>query len=149
MIAFYADEVELPSLRKRTIRRWIEEVASQYGKEVGDLCYQFCNDDRILQTNQDFLNHDYYTDIITFDESKGNVISGDMLISLDTVKSNARQYNHDYQEELHRVIIHGVLHLCGLDDTSDEEEERMRHAEDEALKLLRKDIGEDETLLDE
>ena len=149
MIAFYSDEdVEEPSLRKKLVRSWIEEVARSYDRKVGELCYQFCGDERILQTNQDFLDHDYYTDIITFDESEGDRIAGDMLISLDTVRSNAEQIGTDYAEELHRVIIHGVLHLCGLNDKTDEDEERMRQAEESALSLLRAELGEGESLLD-
>ena len=149
MIAFYSDEdVEEPRLRKKLVRSWTEEVARSYDRKVGELCYQFCGDERILQTNQDFLDHDYYTDIITFDESEGDRIAGDMLISLDTVRSNAEQIGTDYAEELHRVIIHGVLHLCGLNDKTDEDEERMRQAEESALSLLRAELGEGESLLD-
>ena len=149
MIAFYSDEdVEEPRLRKKLVRSWIEEVARSYDRKVGELCYQFCGDERILQTNQDFLDHDYYTDIITFDESEGDRIAGDMLISLDTVRSNAEQIGTDYAEELHRVIIHGVLHLCGLNDKTDEDEEHMRQAEESALSLLRAELGEGESLLD-
>ena len=149
MIAFYSDDdVEEPRLHKKLLRSWIEEVARGYGRKVGELCYQFCGDERILQTNQDVLDHDYYTDIITFDESEGDRIAGDMLISLDTVRSNAEQLGTDYAEELHRVIIHGVLHLCGLNDKTDEDEERMRQAEEAALSLLREELGEGETLLD-
>lgn len=149
MIAFYSDDdVEEPRLHKKLLRSWIEEVARGYGRKVGELCYQFCGDERILQTNQDFLDHDYYTDIITFDESEGDRIAGDMLISLDTVRSNAEQLGTDYAEELHRVIIHGVLHLCGLNDKTDEDEERMRQAEEAALSLLKEELGEGETLLD-
>ena len=149
MIAFYSDEdVEEPRLRKKLVRSWIAEVARSYDRKVGELCYQFCGDERILQTNQDFLDHDYYTDIITFDESEGDRIAGDMLISLDTVRSNAEQIGTDYAEELHRVIIHGVLHLCGLNDKTDEDEERMRQAEESALSLLRAELGEGESLLD-
>ena len=149
MIALYSDEdVEEPRLRKKLVRSWIEEVARSYDRKVGELCYQFCGDERILQTNQDFLDHDYYTDIITFDESEGDRIAGDMLISLDTVRSNAEQIGTDYAEELHRVIIHGVLHLCGLNDKTDEDEERMRQAEESALSLLRAELGEGESLLD-
>ena len=149
MIAFYSDEdIEEPRLRKKLVRSWIEEVARSYDRKVGELCYQFCGDERILQTNQDFLDHDYYTDIITFDEREGDRIAGDMLISLDTVRSNAEQIGTDYAEELHRVIIHGVLHLCGLNDKTDEDEERMRQAEESALSLLRAELGEGESLLD-
>jgi metalloprotein, YbeY family len=149
MIAFYSDEdVEEPRLRKKLIRTWIEGVAESYDRRVGELCYQFCGDERILQTNQDFLDHDYYTDIITFDESEGDKVSGDMLISLDTVRSNAEQLGTSYEEELHRVMIHGVLHLCGLKDKTPEDETVMRSAEERALALLRSELGEGESLFD-
>ena len=148
-IAYYTDEdVEAPRLRERILRNWIREVAALYNRRVGELCYQFCGDERILQTNQDFLDHDYYTDIITFDESEGDVISGDMLISLETVRSNAELLGNEYAEELHRVIIHGVLHLCGLKDKTPEDEANMRAAEDQALRLLHELLGEGVPLFD-
>lgn len=149
LIAYYTDEdVEAPRLRERILRNWIREVAALYNRRVGELCYQFCGDERILQTNQDFLDHDYYTDIITFDESEGDVISGDMLISLETVRSNAELLGNEYAEELHRVIIHGVLHLCGLKDKTPEDEANMRAAEDQALRLLHELLGEEVPLFD-
>ena len=149
LIAYYTDEdVEAPRLRERILRNWIREVAALYNRRVGELCYQFCGDERILQTNQDFLDHDYYTDIITFDESEGDVISGDMLISLETVRSNAELLGNEYAEELHRVIIHGVLHLCGLKDKTPEDEANMRAAEDQALRLLHELLGDGVTLFD-
>lgn len=149
LIAYYTDEdVEAPRLRERILRNWIREVAALYNRRVGELCYQFCGDERILQTNQDFLDHDYYTDIITFDESEGDVISGDMLISLETVRSNAELLGNQYAEELHRVIIHGVLHLCGLKDKTPEDEANMRAAEDQALRLLHELLGEGVPLFD-
>jgi metalloprotein, YbeY family len=149
LIAYYTDEdVEAPRLRERILRNWIREVAALYNRRVGELCYQFCGDERILQTNQDFLDHDYYTDIITFDESEGDVISGDMLISLETVRSNAELLGNEYAEELHRVIIHGVLHLCGLKDKTPADEANMRAAEDQALRLLHELLGEGVTLFD-
>lgn len=149
LIAYYTDEdVEAPRLRERILRNWIREVAALYNRRVGELCYQFCGDERILQTNQDFLDHDYYTDIITFDESEGDVISGDMLISLETVRSNAELLGNEYAEELHRVIIHGVLHLCGLKDKTPEDEANMRAAEDQALCLLHELLGEEVPLFD-
>ena len=149
LIAYYTDEdVEAPRLRERILRNWIREVAALYNRRVGELCYQFCGDERILQTNQDFLDHDYYTDIITFDESEGDVISGDMLISLETVRSNAELLGNEYAEELHRVIIHGVLHLCGLKVKTPEDEANMRAAEDQALRLLHELLGEGVPLFD-
>ena len=136
MIAFYSDEdVEEPRLRKKLIRTWIEEVAESYDRRVGELCYQFCGDERILQTNQDFLDHDYYTDIITFDYSAGAVLAGDLYISLDTVRTNAEMLGKNYDDELHRVLVHGVLHLVGINDKGPGEREIMEAAEDAALAL--------------
>ncbi|MDO4692287.1 MAG: rRNA maturation RNase YbeY [Porphyromonadaceae bacterium] len=142
MIAFYTEEdVRLPRIPRRILKRWLTEVARSHGKHVGDLCYQFCSDERILQVNREFLDHDYYTDIITFDETVGDCISGDMLISLDTVASNAQQLGVALLDELYRVIVHGLLHLVGLGDKTEVEEQRMRAAEDKALHLLRQMIG--------
>lgn len=142
MISFYSeDNVSMPRLRRLIVKSWLEAVAGSYGKQIGELCYQFCDDERILEVNREFLQHDYYTDIITFDESQGNIVSGDMLISLDTVRSNAKLVGVTYGEELHRVIVHGLLHLCGLGDKSEAEEEAMRKAEDKALALLVELLG--------
>ena len=136
MIAFYSyEDVEEPRLRKKLIRTWIEEVAESYDRRVGELCYQFCGDERILQTNQDFLDHDYYTDIITFDYSAGAVLAGDLYISLDTVRTNAEMLGKNYDDELHRVLVHGVLHLVGINDKGPGEREIMEAAEDAALAL--------------
>lgn len=138
MIEFYNDEsVVMPRLHKSIVRAWIKQVAELHGKTVGNLCYQFCDDERILEVNRQFLQHDYYTDIITFDETKCDRIGGDMIISLETVGSNAEMVGVDFADELHRVIIHGVLHLCGYGDKTPEDEQRMRQLEDEALGLLR------------
>ena len=107
-----------------------------YGKSTGEISYMFCNDEKIIEINRRFLQHDYYTDIITFDYSEGLVISGDIFISLDTVRSNSQMYNVSFEEELYRVIIHGILHLCGMTDDSATEEKEMREAENRALELL-------------
>lgn len=147
-ISYYTDEgLTAPRLREKILEKWIEDTASRYHKRIGELCYQFCSDERILETNQAFLDHDYYTDIITFDDSEGEVISGDMLISLDTVRSNAEMLDVPFEQELHRVIIHGVLHLCGLKDKSPEDEMQMRAAEDLALAHLTELIGAGKSLL--
>ena len=139
LIAYYTDEdVEEPRLRERVLRNWIREVAAGYDRRVGELCYQFCGDERILQTNQDFLDHDYYTDIITFDYDEADTISGDLVISLDTVRTNADLFHKAYADELHRVIIHGILHLCGINDKGPGEREVMEAYENEALALLAK-----------
>lgn len=118
------------------ISAWIEKIVSREILELGELTYIFCDDETILEVNQKFLNHDYYTDVITFDYTEENIISGDIYISLDTVKSNSELYNTTFLEELYRVIIHGVLHLCGYKDKSDKDEKLMRQKEDEALKML-------------
>ncbi|MDR1813466.1 MAG: rRNA maturation RNase YbeY [Tannerella sp.] len=123
-------------LRKNALKQWIAAVAASHGKQVGEVSYRFCSDEEILQVNNQYLNHDYYTDIITFDYTEGEVVSGDIFISLDTVASNAELYKTDIKDELHRVIIHGLLHLCGLKDKSAAAARKMRAAEDEALKTL-------------
>jgi len=110
-------------------------VAATYGKKVGEVGYLFTNDERIIEVNREYLQHDFYTDIITFDYCEGNVLNGDIVISLDTVKSNAEKFGRPYNEELHRVIIHGILHLCGIDDKGPGEREIMEAAENKALKL--------------
>ena len=135
-IAFYAEDTKLPAIKKRAVGNWVKEVAATYGKKVGDISYIFCSDEKILEVNRQYLQHDYYTDIITFDYSEGNTISGDIFISLDTVSTNSQKYNTDFMEELYRVIIHGILHLCGIDDKSEHEEKAMRQAENEALKMI-------------
>lgn len=135
-IVFDVEGVEKPSINQKQIKDWIKQVASQFNLKVGELAYLFCSDEKILEVNKEYLQHDYYTDIITFDYSEGNVISGDMFISLDTVKSNAEKYGTAYNEELLRVMIHGILHLCGLKDKTDEEEKTMRAEENKALGLI-------------
>lgn len=136
MIIFNEDNAKSRLKNRRIIKNWIKEVAKSYGLVLGDLSYIFCNDDMILEVNRQYLQHDYFTDIITFDYVESNVCSGDMFISVDTVKSNAELFNSTYINELHRVVIHGVLHLCGLKDKSPKDEKKMRAAEDKALSLL-------------
>lgn len=135
MISFQCEGVNLPKIDVAALCRWISEVASSYNRKVGNIVYMFCGDDYILKTNREFLNHDYYTDIITFDYSNGNKIEGDILISVDTVKSNAEKYKIPFDQELKRVIIHGILHLCGIKDKTPEEREEMEKAENKALTL--------------
>lgn len=137
MIAFdVTEKVTLPSFDLKMTRRWLEEVARLHGKVVGNLSYLFCNDEEILETNRKYLNHDYFTDIITFDYSRNSMISGDMIISLDTVRSNAEGLGEVFFRELNRVIIHGLLHLCGIDDKGPGEREVMEQHENEALARL-------------
>ena len=137
MIEVLSQNVDKPVLDWGKVEQWIVEVAQRLGRRVGALTYIFCDDERILEVNRQFLNHDYYTDIITFDNTTGRLIRGDMFISLDTVATNADSVEATYYEELMRVIIHGVLHLCGINDKGPGEREIMEAHENEALKLWR------------
>ncbi len=136
MITYSSENVPFPRIRRRDTTAWIRRVADTYGKKVGEVGYLFCDDEKILEVNREYLQHDYYTDIITFDYDEGDIINGDIVISLDTVRSNAEQLGKAYDEELHRVIIHGILHLCGLNDKGPGEREQMEAAENRALALL-------------
>ncbi len=142
MITYTSDSISMPKIRRRDTSAWIRAVAASYGKKVGDIAYIFCNDDKILEVNRQYLQHDYYTDIITFDYcddyaamSRPDTIAGDLFISLDTVRTNAQLQGATYEEELHRVIIHGILHLVGINDKGPGEREIMEAAEDKALTL--------------
>lgn len=132
-----AGTAELPTLNFGLLEQWLQEVARSHGKLVGDLNYVFCDDEEILRVNRQFLDHDYYTDIITFDRSGRGVVRGDMYISLDTVQSNAVDCRAAYDTELNRVVVHGLLHLCGINDKGPGEREIMERHEDEALSLLK------------
>ena len=133
MITYEAEGVKFPNIRKRETSNWIRKVAASYGKKVGDIAYLFVNDDKILETNNQFLGHDYYTDIITFDYSTPSVLNGDIFISLDTVRSNAEQLNISFDAELLRILIHGVLHLTGQGDKTPETKAQMTAKEEKAL----------------
>jgi rRNA maturation RNase YbeY len=139
MISYNAEGVAMPNIKRRATTAWIKAVAATYGKRVGEIGYLFVDDEHILDVNNQYLGHDYYTDIITFDYCEGDVLNGDLVISLDTVRSNAELFGKPYEEELHRVIIHGVLHLCGLNDKGPGERELMEDAENRALALLKKE----------
>ena len=136
MITYQTEGVEMPHIKKRETTEWVKAVAQTYGKKVGEIAYIFCSDEKILEVNRQYLQHDYYTDIITFDYTEGNRITGDLFISLDTVRTNAEQFGATYDTELHRVIIHGILHLCGINDKGPGEREIMEQAENKALALL-------------
>lgn len=136
MITYNTIDVPMPDFSHRKISAWVKAVAAAHGRRVGEVAYVFCNDEKILEVNRQYLQHDYYTDIITFDYSVGEVISGDLFISLDTVRSNAADLGADYTDELHRVVIHGILHLCGINDKGPGEREIMEAEEDRALALL-------------
>ena len=135
MISYSAEGVKFPNIKRRETTAWIRRVAATYGKKVGEVGYLFCDDEHILAVNREYLGHDYYTDIITFDYCEGKVLNGDLMISLDTVFTNADKFGRPYDEELHRVIIHGILHLCGLNDKGPGERELMEAAEDKALAM--------------
>ncbi|MDE5650014.1 MAG: rRNA maturation RNase YbeY [Duncaniella sp.] len=126
----------MPEIDTALLDEWIAGVASSHSRIVGPLVYILCDDEKIIEVNRKFLNHDYYTDIITFDYSRGRMISGDMFISLDTVRTNAEMVGATYSRELHRVIIHGVLHLCGINDKGPGEREIMEGFENQALAML-------------
>jgi len=136
MITYNTEDVKMPVFPKRKTSAWIKRVAALHGKTVGDVAYIFCSDEKILDVNRMYLQHDYYTDIITFDYSEDNMISGDLFISLDTVRTNAEKFAVTYDSELYRVIIHGVLHLCGIDDKAPGARAVMERYENEALQLL-------------
>ena len=133
MIHYNVQGAEMPAIAPQQVGQWIEQVAASYGKRVGEVNYIFTDDNGILDINRQFLGHDYYTDIITFDYTEGDILGGDIYISLDTVASNATLVGATYDEELHRVIIHGILHLCGINDKGPGEREIMEAAEDKAL----------------
>lgn len=130
------EEIKLPKTDLKQVKKWISEVIKNHQKKVGDIGYLFCSDDKILEVNKEYLQHDYYTDIITFDYCADNVIAGDMYISIDTVTSNAVQFETSVNEELLRVIIHGILHLIGFGDKTEEEEINMRKEENIALAIF-------------
>ena len=136
MINFYTEHVLLPDIDKCRISTWIENVAFKEGKTCGEINYIFCNDQKILEVNKDYLNHDYFTDIITFNYNDDRIVSGDLFISVDTVKTNAETYKVTFEQELYRVMIHGVLHLIGFDDVTEELQLEMTQKEDEALNIL-------------
>ena len=128
----------MPKIRKRDTSAWIKAVAATYGRKMGDVGYMFVSDEKILEVNREYLGHDYYTDVITFDYDEDDIVSGDVVISLDTVRSNAELFGKEYDDELHRVIIHGILHLCGINDKGPGEREIMEAAENKALAMLGK-----------
>lgn len=137
-IEYIAEGVQMPDIDQKRVSEWIVRVVRErFQKSVGHLTYIFCDDEKILEVNRQFLQHDYYTDIITFDYSTRGRIGGDMYISLDTVLSNSEMLSKSYSEELHRVIIHGVLHLCGINDKGPGEREIMEAHEDVALSMLK------------
>ena len=136
MIRFFNKDIKFTLTDKLLLKKWIKEVVSSYGNRVGDINIILCDEPSIIEINNQFLGHDYYTDIITFDYTEEKVINGELYISIDTVRANAQEYGQSFPDELHRVIIHGILHLCGLDDHCDEDIKEMREAENLSLEKL-------------
>ena len=136
-ISFHTQEIEMPTIDEKLLSQWIEKVAASHNRKVGEIAYIFCSDEVILDTNRQYLQHDYYTDIITFDYTQEETISGDLFIGLETVASNAEKYRVSFKNELHRVLIHGILHLCNIDDQTPEQREVMEPEENKALALIK------------
>ena len=128
-IRFFSDGVNFQLKDKRKTSQWLKWIAAEEGKEIGSLVYIFVSDEIILKINKTFLQHDYYTDIITFDDTTDNTISGEMYVSIDIIKSNSKDYHVEFRNELLRVIVHGVLHLCGYNDKTESEQQEMRDTE--------------------
>ncbi len=137
MIRFSTLDVEIPPINPQRVKTWIGEVVEKYGKTIGELYYYFCSDEKLLEINRERLGHDFYTDIVTFPLTDcETVLSSEFCISVDRIKENSETFDRSYESELHRVIIHGVLHLICFDDLTDEEEKEMREKEEEVLKIL-------------
>ncbi len=134
MIRYFTEDITFIFKSKRACSKWIISVLHEEGilalKKLTDISFIFCSDDYLLNLNRKFLSHDYYTDVITFDNSEQSTFSGDIFISLDRVRDNALTYNQSFNDELHRVMIHGILHLVGYDDLSELEQSIMRNKED-------------------
>lgn len=140
MISYHTEDIKKPNICTRRTSAWVKKVAASHGKTIGEIAYIFCSDPYILEVNKHYLQHDYFTDVITFDYTEGSKISGDIFISLDTVETNAEQFGVDFYEELERVIIHGILHLCGFKDKEPAEEAKMREEENKAISSLEKPL---------
>ena len=136
MIFYTTEKVKAPKLEKRKTNAWIKTVAAKYDKKIGEIAYIFCDDAKILEVNKTYLQHDYFTDIITFDYCEGVVLNGDIFISLDTVRTNAQEFGVTFENELHRILIHGILHLCGQEDKTPEARLEMTRKENEALQMI-------------
>ena len=135
MVSFFTEDVRFPFRQKRFTSKWLKFVAQHEGRKLGDISVIFCSDPYILDVNKKYLQHDYYTDIITFDYCEGKTLSGDLFISIDSVRENAHEYGAEFDDELHRVMVHGLLHLIGYDDHTPEEEKTIHEKEDYYLKL--------------
>ncbi|WP_372774531.1 rRNA maturation RNase YbeY [Mangrovibacterium sp.] len=135
-ILFYHEDVKPLKLERRKLKSWISSVITSEQKKTGSINYIFCSDDYLLQVNKEYLDHDYFTDIITFDYVEGDLISGDLFISVERVSDNARQYGVSFDEELRRILVHGVLHLLGYPDKQPEQKVIMTQKEDQYLAIF-------------
>lgn len=135
-VCFFCEDVDQPPIEKLRIKRWIKKIVEVETFQLGDVSIIFCSDSFLLEMNQSYLNHDFFTDIITFDYTENKRVSGDLFLSIDRVKENAEKFHIQTKEELYRVIIHGILHLVGYKDKSLSEKSRMKEKEDECLQLL-------------
>ena len=136
MVRYYYQDTEFAFKPKLITKQWLKTVAGSEMKKLGDISIIFCSDNYILDTNIKYLQHDYFTDIITFDYCEGSTISGELIICPSVVNSNSKDFNTTFENELHRVIIHGVLHLLGYKDSTTEEQSEMRSQENKALLLF-------------
>ena len=134
-VFFYAEDVKIPSFPKLKVKRWFQQVIRSKGFKAGDISIIFCSDEHLLTLNKQYLQHDYYTDIITFDYTCDKIINGDLFISIDRIAENAKSENVIFEIELRRVMIHGILHLMGFKDKSSSEALEMRKREEESLAL--------------
>ena len=135
MVSYSLEDIKFEFKHKRINNAWLKMVAESEVMKLGNICIIFCSDNYILDVNIKFLGHDYFTDIITFDYCEGNVLSGDLFISIDSVRENAEYYKTEFSDELNRVIVHGLLHLIGYDDHTEEEQKIMREKENYYLEL--------------
>jgi rRNA maturation RNase YbeY len=135
-IQYFNEDIAFPKVKKRITSNWIKQVIFLEEKRVGDISFIFCSDEYLLSVNRKYLNHDYYTDIITFDDVEGNVINGDIIISVDRVKENSIEFQTSFENEIHRIVIHGVLHLLGYKDKTKKDKLLMTEKEDLYLKLF-------------
>ena len=141
-ISFHTENIQVKTPSKKLLKGWIKEFVSHYDKKVGELAFVFCSDSKILEINLQYLNHDYYTDIITFDYCEGNFVSGDVFISVDRVRENASSHNSDFNSELIRILAHGVLHLIGFQDKTEKTKEEMTRNEDLCMSLFFTSFGQ-------
>ena len=135
MIRYFCEDIKFTYKNKLANNRWLKMVAGSEIRKIGDINVIFCSDNYILYVNMKYLQHDYFTDIITFDYCEGKVLSGDLFISVDSVRENSIEFGTDFEEELHRVIVHGVLHLIGYDDHTEEDKKVMRQKENYYLQM--------------